>query len=154
VLAHVSASGMFIVEFLLKILHSKHQKGTSLWVVKNTVNQRKGLKTLRWTITLSALRQNSECGVANVRTTADCNQLFRFSAWLGQKINFRYAVGVALVLVLAVSIRRSLCRESDYTFTWQSVIGLPAGYSWINSWVKNISRLLVSWQLQWLNPSP
>ena len=63
-LEHFTASGMFIVEFLLKRnFNSKHQKGTSLCVVKeNTVNQRKRL-------TLPTLRQNSECWVASLRTT-------------------------------------------------------------------------------------
>ena len=74
---------------------------TSLCVVRRkTINQRKGLKTLQWTTTLSALRQNSECGVVNVRTTADCNQLFSFCAWPEQEMCFRYAVVVAPVVVL------------------------------------------------------
>ena len=70
---------------------------------KKTINRRKGLKTLQWTTTLSALRQNSECGVVNVRT-ADYNQLFSFCAWPEQKMCFRYAVVVAPVVVLKVSI--------------------------------------------------
>ena len=56
---------------------------------------------------MSTLRQDSECGVANVKTTAGCNQLFSFCAWPEQKICFRYAVVVAPVVVLKVSSNRS-----------------------------------------------
>ena len=70
---------------------------------KKNGKSKKGLKTLQWTATLSTLRQNSECGVANVKTTAGCNQLFSFCAWPEQKICFRYAVVVAPVVVLKVS---------------------------------------------------
>ena len=62
-----------------------------------------GPDCLRGISTLSTLRQNSECAVANDRTTADCSQLFRFCAWPERKINFRYAVVVPPVLVLKVS---------------------------------------------------
>ena len=92
---------------------------------KNTVNQRKGPKTLQGITTLYSLRQNSECGVANDRTMADCNQLFRFCAWPERKINFRYAVVVPPVVVLKVSINtvqrdlitvntRQLIKNSDF----------------------------------------
>jgi len=93
---------------------------------------------------LSALRQNSECGVANVRTMADCNQLFRFCAWLGQKINFRYAVGVAPILVLKVSnatiwlrwasrhSRLDLERSRCWNVTWN--LGLIWNEAW--NWEK------------------
>jgi len=42
--------------------------------LKNTVNQRKEPKTLQRITTLYSLRHKRECGVANDRTTADCNQ--------------------------------------------------------------------------------
>ena len=59
---------------------------------------------MQGTTTLYSLHENSECGVTNVRTTADCNQLFRFCACPGWKINFWYAGFEALVMVFKVSI--------------------------------------------------
>ena len=76
---------------------------------KKAINQRKGLKTLQWTPTLSTLRQNSECGIVNVSTTADCHQLFSFCAWPEQKICFRYAVVPSWCL-------RSLITHCLYSF--------------------------------------
>ena len=67
---------------------------------KNTVNQWKGPRTLQGITTLSTLRQNSGCGVANDRTTIS----FSDSAHdLKGKKNFRYAVVVPLVVVLKVA---------------------------------------------------
>ena len=94
---------------------------------KKNGKSKKGLKTLQKTATLSTLRQNSECGVANVKTTAGDIQLFSFGAWPEQKISFRYAVVVASVVVLKVSID-NWYGETLCLCTWRMCLNLNFNY--------------------------
>ena len=114
-LAYFSASGMFIVEFLLKKRLTVNARKVLHYVSyeKKTVNQK---RTKNFAINCDVVdttskqwmwrRQREDDG-----RSADCNQLFSFCAWPEQKICFRYAVVVAPVVVLKVS--NSLSRKNS-----------------------------------------
>ena len=95
---------MFIVEFLLKKLLTVNARKVLHYVsYEKNGKSKKRPKNFAINCDVVDTTSKSECGVANVKTTAGCNQLFSFCAGPEQKICFRYAVVVAPVVVLKVS---------------------------------------------------
>lgn len=125
VLAHVSASGMFIVEFLLKkYFNSKHQKSTSLCVVrkKRYVNQRK--KTKNFAVNHTTQIQWM-CGCQQRRDESRLQSAFQILRLTGTKNKHRGSRrGSKLHLWLLIFQKSFLKRalvESDFVFRLRAV---------------------------------